>query len=158
MSVDELRMELRQLRKEHLQGGNAVSKMKLADLRTEVAAIRRLNGNKERYPSLEGKTVGRPAARPMHNTTVEDADEDGEGIKTPVIPEKKVIVKDQKKAHATPEHIAKMQEAAKKAREAKKAAQGEKKEMKALVKEPEMPSKSAAKKMCFCNCPSCPHK
>jgi hypothetical protein len=147
----ELAAELRQLRKEHLQGGNAVSKMSLADLRTEVAAIRRLGGNKERYPSLEGKTVGRPAARPMHNTTVEDADEDGEGIKTPVIPEKKVIVKDQKKAHATPEHIAKMQEAAKKAREAKK-------EMKALVKEPEMPSKSAAKKMCFCNCPSCPHK
>jgi len=90
----------------------------------------------------------------MHNSTVEDADEDGEGIKTPVIPEKKVIIKDAKKAHSTPDHMAKMREA----RDAKKAAQGEKKEMKALVKEPEMPSKSAAKKMCFCNCPSCPHK
>ena len=153
MSKAELQIELRQLRKEHLQGGNAVSKMSLAELRTEVAAIRRVGGSKERYPSLE-KTMGRPSARPMHNTTVEDADEDGEGIRTPVIPEKKVIVKDAKKAHSTPEHMAKMREA----RDAKKAAQGEKKEMKALVKEPEMPSKSAVKKMCFCNCPSCPHK
>ena len=153
MSKAELQIELRQLRKEHLQGGNAVSKMSLAELRTEVAAIRRVGGSKERYPSLE-KTMGRPSARPMHNTTVEDADEDGEGIRTPVIPEKKVIVKDAKKAHSTPEHMAKMREA----RDAKKAAQGDKKEMKALVKEPEMPSKSAAKKMCFCNCPSCPHK
>tara|TARA_R110000868_G_scaffold239273_2_gene493716 strand:+ start:305 stop:787 length:483 start_codon:yes stop_codon:yes gene_type:complete len=159
MSVDELRMELRQLRKEHLQGGNAVSKMKLADLRTEVAAIRRLNGNKERYPSLEGKTVGRPAARPMHNATVEDVDEDGEGIKTPVIPEKKVIPKlTQGSGKKSPEHLAKMQEALKASREAKKAAQGEKKEMKALVKEPEMPSKSERKTIHFCNCPDCGHR
>jgi len=148
-----LQTELRKLRKEHLQGGRAVSSMNLADLRTEVAAIRHLQGRVESHPSLE-RTMGRPSARPMHNSTVEDADEDGEGIKTPVIPEKKVIIKDAKKAHSTPDHMAKMREA----RDAKKAAQGEKKEMKALVKEPEMPSKSAAKKMCFCNCPSCPHK
>jgi hypothetical protein len=153
MSKAELQIELRQLRKEHLQGGNAVSKMSLAELRTEVAAIRRLGGNKERYPSLE-RTMGRPSARPIHNTTVEDADEDGEGIQTPVVPEKKVIIKDAKKAHATPEHMAKMREV----RDAKKAEKAEKKELEALIKGPEMPSKSGAKKMCFCNCPSCPHK
>ena len=147
MSKAELQIELRQLRKEHLQGGSAVSKMSLAELRTEVAAIRHLQGRTKSHPSLEGKTVGRPLSRTIDKSTVEDADEDGEGIQTPVIPEKKVIVKDQKKAHSTPDHMAKMREAAK-----------AKKEMKALVKEPEMPSKSAAKKMCFCNCPSCPHK
>jgi len=58
----------------------------------------------------------------------------------------------------SPEHKAKMIEASKKAREAKKAAQNEKKEVKALIKEPEGPSKSAPKKLCFCNCPSCPDK
>jgi hypothetical protein len=95
----------------------------------------------------------------MHNATVEDVDEDGEGIKTPVIPQKKVIPKDEKKVRVlSDEHKAKMLEAGRVAREAKKAAQGEKKEMKALVKEPEMPSKSSAKKICFCTCPSCPHK
>lgn len=155
----ELAAELRQLRKEHLQGGNAISAMKLADLRTEVAAIRRLNANKERYPSLEGKTVGRPAARTIREATVEDADDDGEGIKTPVIPQKKVVPKDEKKVRIlSDEHKAKMLEAGRLAREAKKAAQGEKKEMKALVKEPNMPSKSERKTHCFCNCPSCPHK
>ena len=152
MSKAELQIELRQLRKEHLQGGSAVSKMSLAELRTEVAAIRHLQGRTKSHPSLEGKTVGRPLSRTIDKSTVEDADEDGEGIKTPVIPEKKVITKlAQGSGAKSPEHMAKLQEAAKKAREAKK-------EMKALVKEPEMPSKSAAKKMCFCNCPSCPHK
>lgn len=158
MSKAELQIELRQLRKEHLQGGSAVSKMSLAELRTEVAAIRHLQGRTKTHPSLEGKTVGRPAARPMHNTTVEDADEDGEGIQTPVIPEKKVLVKDPRGGKRSDEQMLKMQEAAKAAREAKKAAQGEKKEMKTLIKEPDVPSKSAVKKLCFCNCPSCPHK
>jgi hypothetical protein len=124
-----------------------------------VAAIRRLNANKERYPSLEGKTVGRPAARPMHNSTVEDADDDGEGIKTPVIPQKKIIPKDEKKVRIlSDEHKAKMLEASRVAREAKKATQGEKKEMKALVKEPEMPSKSERKTIHFCTCPDCPQR
>ena len=155
----ELAAELRQLRKEHLQGGQAISAMKLNDLRTEVVAIRALQARKGTHPVYDGKTVGRPAARQMNNTTVEDVDEDGEGIKTPVIPQKKIIPKDEKKVRIlSDEHKAKMLEAGRIAREAKKAAQGEKKEMKALVKEPEMPSKSAVKKMCFCNCPSCPHK
>lgn len=150
-----MQIELRQLRKEHLQGGRAVSSMNVADLRTEVAAIRHLQGRKESHPSLE-RTMGRPSARPMHNATVEDADEDGEGIRTPVVPEKKVIIKDQKRGHTSPEHLAKMQEAAKKAREAKKAAQGDKKEM--AIKEPNVPSKSERKSVHFCNCPSCPDK
>jgi hypothetical protein len=94
----------------------------------------------------------------MHNTTVEDADEDGEGIKTPVIPEKKVLIKDPRGGKRSDEQMLKMQEAAKKAREAKKAEKAEKKELETLIKGPEMPSKSGAKKMCFCNCPSCPHK
>jgi fatty acid-binding protein DegV len=91
---------------------------------------------------------------------MEDVNEDGEGVSVPVIREKKKAVEKitSKVRVMTDEHKAKMQEAGRIAREAKKAAQGEKKEMKALVKEPEMPSKSAAKKMCFCNCPSCPHK
>jgi hypothetical protein len=93
----------------------------------------------------------------MHHATVEDADEDGEGIRTPAVPEKKVIIKDAKKVNnASPEHIAKMLEAAKKAREAKKAAQGDKKEM--AIKEPNVPSKSERKSVHFCNCPSCPDK
>jgi hypothetical protein len=155
----ELAAELRQLRKEHLQGGNAISAMKLADLRTEVAAIRRLNANKERYPSLEGKTVGRPAARPMHNSTVEDVDDEGEGIKTPVIPQKKVVPKDEKKMRVlSDEHKAKMLEAGRVAREAKKAEKAEKKELETLIKGPEMPSKSERKTIHFCNCPSCPDK
>jgi len=154
MSKAELQIELRQLRKEHLQGGSAVSKMSLQQLRTEVSAIRHLQGRTHSHPSMEGKTVGRPAARPMHNATVEDEDEDGEGIRTPAIPEKKPIIKDQKKAHASPEHIAKMQEAAKKAREAKKAA----KETEGLVKQPELPARSERKSVHFCNCPSCPDK
>ena len=153
MSKAELQIELRQLRKEHLQGGRAVSSMNVADLRTEVAAIRHLQGRTQSHPSLE-RTIGRPSSRPMHHTTVEDADEDGEGIRTPVVPEKKVIVKDKSKVHATPEHIAKMNEAAKKAREAKKA----NKEVQKSIKEPEMPSKSERKSVHFCNCPSCPDK
>ena len=152
----ELAAELRQLRKEHLQGGNAVSKMKVNDLRTEVLAIRKLNERKGSHPVYDGKTVGRPAARPLHNATVEDLDEEGEGVRVPVIPEKKVIEKQPQGRHPmSPEHKAKMAEAAKKAREAKKA---EKKEVKALIKEPEGPSRSAPLKMCFCNCPSCPDK
>jgi hypothetical protein len=155
----ELAAELRQLRKEHLQGGNAVSKMKVNDLRTEVLAIRKLNERKASHPVYDAKTVGRPAARPLHNATVEDLDEDGEGVRVPVIPEKKVIEKQPQGRHPmSPEHKAKMIEASKKAREAKKAAQNEKKEVKALIKEPEGPSKSAPKKLCFCNCPSCPDK
>ena len=151
-----MQIELRALRKEHLQGGNAVSKMSLADLRTEVTAIRHLQGRSQSHP-VPGRTIGRPSARPMHNTTVEDADEDGEGITTPVVPEKKVIIKDTKKVNnASPEHLAKMQEAAKKAREAKKAAQGDKKEM--AIKEPVIPNKSEKKTVHFCNCPSCPDK
>jgi len=151
----ELAAELRQLRREHLQGGNAISAMKLADLRTEVAAIRRLNANKEKYPSLEGKTVGRPAARPMHNTTVEDADEDGEGIKTPAIPEKRIVPKDEKKVRIlSEEHKAKMLEAGRLAREAKK----NNKDVEKSIKQPDMPSKSERKSVHFCNCPSCPDK
>ena len=137
----ELAAELRQLRKEHLQGGNAVSKMKVNDLRTEVLAIRKLNERKGSHPVYDSKTVGRPAARPLHNATVEDADEDGEGVRVPVIPEKKIIEKQTQGRHPmSPEHKAKMAEAAKKAREAKKT---EKKEVKALIKEPEGPSRSA---------------
>jgi len=154
----ELQAELRQLRKEHLQGGNAVSKMKVNDLRTEVLAIRKLNERKADRPVLQNP-IGRPSARPLHNATVEDADEDGEGVRVPVIPEKKVIQKQTQGRHPmSPEHKAKMVEASKKAREAKKATQAEKKEVKALIKEPEGPSRSAPKKMCFCNCPSCPDK
>jgi len=148
----ELAAELRQLRKEHLQGGNAVSKMKINDLRTEVLAIRKLNERKGSHPVYDSKTVGRPAARPLHNATVEDADEDGEGVRVPVLPQKKVIEKQTQGRHPmSPEHKAKMAEAAKKAREAKK-------ETKALIKEPEGPSRSAPKKICFCSCPDCPHK
>ena len=155
----ELAAELRQLRKEHLQGGNAVSKMKVNDLRTEVLAIRKLNERKGSHPVLQNP-IGRPSARPLHNATVEDLDEEGEGVRVPVIPEKgKPVAKDPRgKTSITPEHKAKLMEAAKKAREAKKAAQTEKKEVKALIKEPELPSRSAPKKMCFCNCPSCPDK
>jgi len=154
MSKAELQIELRQLRKEHLQGGSAVSKMSLQQLRTEVAAIRHLQGRTHSHPSLDGKTVGRPAARPMHNATVEDADEDGEGIRTPAVPEKKVIIKDPRGGKRSDEQMAKMQEAAKKAREAKKAA----KEAESFVKQPELPTRSERKSVHFCNCPSCPDR
>lgn len=148
----ELAAELRQLRKEHLQGGNAVSKMKVNDLRTEVLAIRKLNERKASRPVLQNP-MGRPSARPLHNATVEDMDENGEGVRVPVIPEKRQPVPklDNRGHPISPEHKIKMAEAAKKAREAKK-------EMKALIKEPELPSHSAPLKMCFCNCPSCPNK
>lgn len=157
MSKAELQIELRALRKEHLQGGKAVSQMSLADLRTEVTAIRHLQGRTQSHP-VPGRTIGRPSARPMHNTTVEDADEDGEGITTPVVPQKKPIIKDTRGGNfvMTEEHKAKMLEAAKKAREAKKAALGDKKEM--AIKEPVMPNKSERKTVHFCNCPSCPDK
>jgi len=154
MSKAELQIELRQLRKEHLQGGSAVSKMSLAELRTEVAAIRHLQGRAQSHPSHE-RTIGRPSSRPMHNATVEDADEDGEGIRTPVVPEKKPIIKDTRgRAPKSEEHIAKMNEAAKKAREAKKAA----KEAESLIKQPDLPARSERKTVQFCNCPSCPDR
>jgi len=154
MSKAELQIELRQLRKEHLQGGSAVSKMSLQQLRTEVAAIRHLQGREKSHPSME-RTIGRPSSRPMHNATVEDEDEDGEGIRTPAVPEKKPIIKQPgKNNNSSPEHLAKMQEAAKKAREAKKAA----KEAESFVKQPELPTRSERKSVHFCNCPSCPDR
>jgi hypothetical protein len=90
----------------------------------------------------------------MHNATVEDADEDGEGIRTPAVPEKKVIIKDPRGGKRSDEQMAKMQEAAKKAREAKKAA----KEAESFVKQPELPTRSERKSVHFCNCPSCPDR
>ena len=160
MSKSELQAELRRIRKENFQGGCAISNMNMAQLRTELQAHKAVIDRSKSHPSLE-RTMGPAAPRPLHNKVVEDANEDGEGVSVPVIPEKKkVVVKDPRGAKTvmTPEHKAKLMEAGRIAREAKKAAQGEKKEMKALIKEPEVPSKSAVKKMCFCNCPSCPHK
>jgi len=154
MSKAELQIELRQLRKEHLQGGRAVSSMNVADLRTEVAAIRHIQGRSQSHPSME-RTIGRPSSRPMHNATVEDEDEDGEGIRTPAVPEKKPITKDTRgRASKGEEHIAKMVEAARKAREAKKA----NKDVEKSIKQPELSAKSERKSVHFCNCPSCPDK
>jgi hypothetical protein len=152
MSKAELQAALRQFRKENFQGGNAISRMGMAELRTELQAHKHVFDRSKTHPSLE-RTMGPAAPRPFHNKVVEDADEDGEGVRVPVIPEKRQpVAKDPRgKTSITPEHKAKLLEAAKKAREAKK-------EMKALVKEPELPSRSAPKKMCFCNCPTCPDK
>jgi len=159
MSKAELQAELRRIRKEHFMGGGAVSAMNMAALRTELQAHKAVFDRSKSHPSHE-RTMGPAAPRAFHEKTVQNTDEDEEGISIPVIREKKKPV--EKVASQvrvmTEEHKAKMAEAAKKAREAKKAAQTEKKEVKALIKEPELPSRSAPKKMCFCNCPSCPDK
>jgi hypothetical protein len=160
MSKAELQAALRQFRKENFQGGNAISRMGMAELRTELQAHKHVFDRSKTHPSLE-RTMGPAAPRPFHNKVVEDADEEGEGVRVPVIPEKKKpVAKDPRgsKTVMTPEHKEKLMEAGKKAREAKKAAQNEKKEVKALIKEPEGPSRSAPKKMCFCDCPSCPDR
>lgn len=160
MSKAELQAELRRIRKENFMGGNAVSAMNMAALRTELQAHKAVFDRAKSHPSHE-RTMGPAAPRAFHNKVVEDPDEDGEGVSVPVIPEKKKAVpKDPRGTNRTmsEEQKAKLMEAGRMAREAKKAAQTEKKEVKALIKEPEVPSRSAPKKICFCNCGDCPHK
>lgn len=156
MSKAELQAELRRIRKENFMGGNAVSAMNMAALRTELQAHKAVMDRAKSHPSLE-RTKGPAAPRPFHEKAVVDADENGEGIQVPVIREKKKPV--EKVASQvrvlSEEQKAKMGEARARAQKAKR---DEKKEAKALIKEPEGPSRSAPKKICFCDCPSCPDK
>jgi hypothetical protein len=156
MSKAELQAELRRIRKENFQGGSAVSAMNMAQLRTELQAHKAVIDRSKSHPSLE-RTKGPAAPRPFHEKVVENVDEDGEGISIPVIREKKKPVEKiaSQVRVISEEQKAKMAEARAKAQKAKR---DEKKETKALIKEPEGPSRSAPKKMCFCNCPSCPDK
>jgi hypothetical protein len=152
MSKAELQAELRRIRKENFMGGNAVSAMNMAALRTELQAHKAVMDRSKSHPSLE-RTMGPAAPRPFHNKVVEDADDDGEGVRVPVIREKKKPVE---KVASQVRVLSEEQKA--KMGEARAKAQKAKREMKALVKEPELPSRSAPKKLCFCNCPTCPDK